>query len=48
MAKEMGKPVVIIDSENMQSAILDLYDSLWDEMVRNRPKDEDDDEGFLF
>jgi starch synthase len=48
MAKEMGKPVVIIDSENMQSAILDLYDSLWDEVVRNRPKDEDDDEGFLF
>ena len=48
MAKEMGKPVVIIDSENMQSAILDLYDSLWDEVVRKRPKDEDDDEGFLF
>lgn len=48
MAKEMGKPVVILDPENLVSAPLDLYDTLWDEVVRNRPKEEDDDEGFLF
>lgn len=48
MAREMGKPVAIIDPENIVSAPTDLYDRLWDEVVRNRPKDEDDDEGFLF
>ena len=48
MAKEMGKPVVILDPENLVSAPLELYDTLWDEVVRNRPKEEDDDEGFLF
>lgn len=48
MAKEMGKPVVILEPENLVSAPLELYDTLWDEVVRNRPKDEDDDEGFLF
>lgn len=48
MAREMGKPVVVIDKENIASAPSDLYDRLWDEVVRSRPKEEDDDEGFLF
>lgn len=48
MAREMGKPVVVIDNENIASAPSDLYDRLWDEVVRSRPKEEDDDEGFLF
>lgn len=48
MAKEMGKPVAILDPENLVAAPLELYDTLWDEVVRNRPKEEDDDEGFLF
>lgn len=48
MAREMGKPVAILDPENLVAAPLELYDTLWDEVVRNRPKEEDDDEGFLF
>lgn len=48
MAREMGKPVVTLDPENIVSAPVDLYDRLWDEVVRNRPKEDDDDEGFLF
>ena len=48
MAKEMGKPVVILDPENIASTPTELYDRLWDEVVKNRPKDDDDDEGFLF
>ena len=48
MAREMGKPVAILDPENLVAAPLELYDTLWDEVVRTRPKEEDDDEGFLF
>lgn len=48
MAREMGKPVVVIDKENIASAPVELYDRLWDEVVRSRPKEDDDDEGFLF
>lgn len=48
MAREMGKPVAILDPENLVAAPLELYDTLWDEVIRNRPKEEDDDEGFLF
>ena len=48
MAREMGKPVAILDPENLVAAPLELYDTLWDEVVRNRPKEEEDDEGFLF
>ena len=48
MAREMAKPVVTLDPENIVAAPVDLYDRLWDEVVRNRPKEDDDDEGFLF
>lgn len=48
MAREMGKPVVVLDPENIVSAPTELYDRLWDEVVRNRPKDDNDDDGFLF
>ena len=48
MAREMGKPVVVLDSENIASAPTELYDRLWDEVVRNRPKDDNDDDGYLF
>jgi hypothetical protein len=48
MAKEMGKPLVVLDKENIASSPTGLYDRLWDEVVRNRPKEEDDDDGFLF
>jgi starch synthase len=48
MAKEMGKPLVILDPENVASAPTELYDRLWDEVVKNRPKEADDDDGFLF
>lgn len=48
MAREMGKPVVTLDPENIVAASVDLYDRLWDEVVRNRPKEDDVDEGFLF
>jgi starch synthase len=48
MAKEMGKPLVILDPENIASAPTELYDRLWDEVVKNRPKEADDDDGFLF
>ena len=36
MAREMGKPVVVLESENIASAPTELYDRLWDEVVRNR------------
>lgn len=48
MAKEMSKPLVILDPENIASAPTELYDRLWDEVVKNRPKEADDDDGFLF
>ena len=48
MAKEMGKPVVVLDMDNITLAATEMYDRLWDEVVRNRPKDDDDDEGYLF
>jgi starch synthase len=48
MAKEMGKALVILDPENIASAPTELYDRLWDEVVKNRPKEADDDDGFLF
>jgi starch synthase len=48
MAREMGKPVVVLDPDNIASAPTELYDRLWDEVVRNRPKDDNDDDGFLF
>jgi hypothetical protein len=48
MAREMGKPVVVLDPENIVSSPVSLYDRLWDEVVKNRPKDDDDDDGFLF
>ncbi|MBO7348122.1 MAG: glycogen/starch synthase [Bacteroidaceae bacterium] len=48
MAKEMAKPVVIIDKENLAQNTVDLYDRLWDEAVQKRPKKEDEDDGFLF
>ena len=48
MAKEMGKPLVVLDPDNIASAPTELYDRLWDEVVKNRPKDDDDDDGFLF
>lgn len=48
MAREMGKPVAVLNSENLAENPTALYDSLWDEVVRNRPKEDNDDEGFLF
>jgi starch synthase len=48
MAREMGKPVAILNSENLAENPTALYDRLWDEVVRNRPKEDNDDEGFLF
>lgn len=48
MAREMGKPVVVVDKENVASEPIGLYDRLWDEVVRSRPKDDNDDDGFLF
>ena len=48
MAKEMGKPVAVLDMDNITLAATEMYDRLWDEVVRNRPKDDDDDEGYLF
>lgn len=48
MAKEMGKPVVVLDMDNITLAATEMYDRLWDEVVRNRPKEDDDDEGYLF
>ena len=48
MAKEMAKPVVIIDKDNLAQNTVDLYDRLWDEAVQKRPKKEDEDDGFLF
>jgi hypothetical protein len=47
MAREMGKPYVIMTQDNYTSSTLNIYDTLWDEVVRNRPKEEEDD-GFLF
>ncbi len=48
MAKEMGKPVAVLDMESIASEPTKMYDALWDEVVRKRPKKDDDDEGFLF
>ena len=48
MAREMGKPVAILNSESLAEGPTALYDRLWDEVVRNRPKEDVDDEGFLF
>lgn len=48
MAQEMGKPVAVLNSENLAENPTALYDRLWDEVVRNRPKEDNDDEGFLF
>ena len=48
MAKEMGKPLVVLDPDNIASAPTELYDRLWDEVVKNRPKEDEDDDGFLF
>lgn len=48
MAREMGKPVAVLNSENLAENPTALYDKLWDEVVRNRPKEDNDDEGFLF
>lgn len=48
MAREMGKPIVVLSPEDMVSTSVGLYDQLWDEVVRNRPKEDDDDDGFLF
>ncbi len=48
MAKEMGKPVAVLDMTQIASEPTKMYDMLWDEVVRRRPKNDDDDEGFLF
>lgn len=48
MAKEMGKPVAVLDMDNITLAATEMYDRLWDEVVRNRPKEDNDDEGYLF
>lgn len=48
MAREMGKPIVVLAPEDMVSTSVGLYDQLWDEVIRNRPKEDDDDDGFLF
>ena len=48
MAREMGKPIVVLSPEDMVSTSVGLYDQLWDEVVRNRPKEDDDNDGFLF
>lgn len=48
MAREMGKPIVVLSPEDMVSTSAGLYDQLWDEVIRNRPKEDDDDDGFLF
>lgn len=48
MAREMGKPVAVLNSENLAENPTALYDRLWDEVVRNRTKEDNDDEGFLF
>ncbi len=48
MAKEMGKPVAVLNKEDLAAEPTKMYDILWDEVVRKRPKQDDDDEGFLF
>ena len=48
MAREMGKPIVVLSPEDMVSTSVGMYDQLWDEVIRNRPKEDDDDDGFLF
>lgn len=48
MAREMGKPIVVLSPEDMVSTSVGLYDQLWDEVIRNRPKEDDDDDCFLF
>lgn len=48
MAKEMGKPVVVIDKEDLAKNPTEIYDNLWDEAVRKRPKKEEEDDDFIF
>lgn len=48
MAKEMGKPLMVLDKENLAEVPTRMYDQLWDEVVRNRPRSDEDDEGYLF
>ncbi len=48
MAKEMGKPLAVLNPEQIAAEPTKMYDLLWDEVVKRRPKKDDDDEGFLF
>jgi starch synthase len=48
MAREMGKPIVVLDPDNIATVPAALYDLLWDEVVRKRPKDDNADDGYLF
>lgn len=48
MAREMGKPIVVLDPDNIATVPAALYDRLWDEVVRKRPKDDNADDGYLF
>lgn len=48
MAREMGKPVAVLNPKDITDGPTQLYDMLWDEVVKRRPKKDDDDEGFLF
>ena len=48
MAREMGKPVAVLNTENIATEPTKMYDMLWDEVIKRRPKKDDDDEGFLF
>ena len=48
MAKEMGKPYVVIDVKDVSKIPVGLYDQLWHEAVMKRPKKDDDDDDFLF
>lgn len=48
MAREMGKPYVVIDEGDAAKTPIGLYDQLWHEAVMKRPKKEDDDDDFLF
>lgn len=48
MAREMGKPVAVLDKKDIAAEPTRMYDMLWDEVVKRRPKKDDDDDGFLF
>ena len=48
MAREMGKPIVVLDPDNIATVPAALYDRLWDKVVRKRPKDDNADDGYLF